>query len=167
MDLIFAFPGLIMALVIASILGPSLTNAMIAIGIVIIPTFARTARAPVLFVKELEYVQAARCAGASNLRIVFRHIVPNIATPLIVQATITLSAAILIEASLSFLGLGTQPPTPSWGTMLGSGRRFLETAPWVAMFPGLAIMIAVLGFNLMGDGLRDYLDPQYRVQMKT
>jgi len=165
MDMVFAFPGLISALVIASILGPSLTNAMIAIGIVLIPVFARTARAPVLSVKELEYIQAARCAGANDFRIILRHVVPNIAAPLVVQATTTLSAAILIEASLSFLGLGTQPPTPSWGTMLGSGRRFLEMAPWVAIFPGLAIMITVLGFNLLGDALRDYLDPRYRTQM--
>jgi len=164
MDVVFAFPGLIMALVIASVLGPSLTNAMIAIGIVLIPVFARTGRAPVLAVKEMGYIQAARCIGAKHSRLILRHILPNIATPLVVQATITLSAAILIEASLSFLGLGTQPPTPSWGTMLGSGRRFLETAPWVAVFPGLAIMITVLGFNLLGDGLRDYLDPRYRFQ---
>jgi len=164
MDVVFAFPGLIMALVIASVLGPSLMNAMIAIGIVLIPVFVRTGRAPVLAVKEMEYIQAARCTGARQFWIVLKHILPNIATPLVVQATITLSAAILIEASLSFLGLGTQPPTPSWGTMLGSGRRFLETAPWVAIFPGMAIMITVLGFNLLGDGLRDYLDPRYRFQ---
>jgi peptide/nickel transport system permease protein len=165
MDIMFGFPGLILAILIAAVLGASLTNAMIAIGIIIIPIFARTARAPVLSVMEKEYIEAARVVGVSDLRLVIRHVLPNIMTPLIVQATLSFSAAMLDEAALSFLGLGAQPPTPSWGKMLGEGRPYMELAPWMVVFPGLAIMIAVLGFNLLGDGLRDYLDPRLRSQM--
>jgi peptide/nickel transport system permease protein len=161
-DVMFAFPSVILAIVIVGILGPSLTNAMIAIGIVYAPTFARVARGSTLAVAGLDYVMASRTIGARDARIIFRRILPNIAAPLIVQTTLALSTAILVEAALSFLGLGTQPPTPSWGTMLNTGRRYMELAPWVAIYPGVAIMIAVLGFNLAGDGLRDALDPRLR-----
>jgi peptide/nickel transport system permease protein len=161
-DILFAFPTIILAIAITGILGPSLTNATIAIGLVYAPVFARVMRGPVLSVVNDEYVQAARTMGASDGRIVLRHVFPNVTAPLIVQITLALSTAILAEAALSFLGLGTQPPTPSWGTMLGTGRKFLELSPWVAIFPGLAIMITVLAFNLLGDGLRDVLDPRLR-----
>ncbi len=161
-DILFAFPSIVLAITIVGILGPSLTNAMIAIGIVYSPTFARIARGSTLSVVNLDYITASKTIGSKNLRIIIRHILPNIAAPLIVQTTLALSTAILAEASLSFLGLGTQPPTPSWGTMLGTGRRYMELAPWVAIFPGVAIMIVVLGFNLAGDGLRDALDPRLR-----
>jgi peptide/nickel transport system permease protein len=159
---LFAFPSLLLAIAIAGILGASLTHAMLAIGIVFVPTFARLARGSVLTVVGLDYVGAARTLGARDWPIIRRHVLPNVAAPLIVQTTLALSGAILTEASLSFLGLGTQPPDPSWGTMLGAGRRYMETAPWVAVFPGVAITVTVLGFNLFGDGLRDYLDPRLR-----
>ena len=162
MDVMFAIPSLVLAIAITGILGPSLQNAMIAIGIVYTPTFARVARGPVLSVVQHDYVQAARAIGARDWRIIVRHVLPNVTAPIIVQTTLSLSTAILAEAVLSFLGLGTQPPEPSWGTMLGTGRKFMETAPWVAVFPGLAIMLAVLGFNLLGDGLRDALDPRLK-----
>ncbi|MCC6176570.1 MAG: ABC transporter permease [Chloroflexi bacterium] len=162
MDVMFAIPSLVLAIAITGILGPNLRNAMIAIGIVYTPTFARVARGPVLSVVQHEYVQAARTVGARDWRIIFRHVLPNVTAPIIVQTTLSLSTAILAEAVLSFLGLGTQPPEPSWGTMLGTGRKFMETAPWIAVFPGVAIMLAVLGFNLLGDGLRDALDPRLR-----
>ena len=161
-DTLFAFPSLLLAMAIAGVLGPSLTNTMIAIGVVYAPTYARLARGSVLSAKATQYVEAARALGASDLRIMARHVLPNIVAPLIVQTSLSLSTAILTEASLSFLGLGTQPPAPSWGTMLGAGRRYMETAPWVAVFPGLAITFTVLGFNLLGDGLRDVLDPRLR-----
>ncbi|MBA2519927.1 MAG: ABC transporter permease [Chloroflexia bacterium] len=161
-DILFAFPTIVLAIAITGILGPSLTNATIAIGLVYAPVFARVMRGPVLSVVHLEYVQAARTMGASDGRIVWRHVFPNVTAPLIVQITLALSTAILAEAALSFLGLGTQPPTPSWGTMLGTGRKFLELSPWVAIFPGVAIMLTVLAFNLLGDGLRDVLDPRLR-----
>jgi ABC-type dipeptide/oligopeptide/nickel transport system permease subunit len=161
-DIMFAFPTLLLAITIVGVLGPSLTNTMIAIGIVYAPTFARIARASTLGVANLDYIMASRTVGAGSQRIITRHVLPNIAAPLIVQTTLALSTAILIEATLSFLGLGTQPPMPSWGTMLGTGRRYMELAPWVAIYPGLAIMITVLGFNLAGDGLRDALDPRLR-----
>jgi peptide/nickel transport system permease protein len=162
MDVIFAFPSIVLAIAITGLLGPSLTNAMIAIGIVYVPQFARVARGPTLSVVEHEYVQAARAVGAGELRIIARHVLPNVLAPILVQVTLALSTAILAEGTLSFLGLGTQPPDPSWGTMLSTGRKFMETAPWVAVFPGIAIMLAVLGFNLAGDGLRDILDPELR-----
>ncbi len=151
MDVMFSIPSLVLAIAITGILGPNLRNAMIAIGIVYTPTFARVARGPVLAVIQNEYIAA-----------IFRHVLPNVTAPIIVQTTLSLSTAILAEAVLSFLGLGTQPPEPSWGTMLGTGRKFMETAPWVAIFPGFAIMLAVLGFNLLGDGLRDALDPRLK-----
>jgi len=161
-DVMFAFPSIILAIAIVGIFGPSLTNAMIAIGIVYSPTFARIARGSTLSVANLDYIMASRTVGAKHARIIWKHVLPNVAAPLIVQATLALSTAILLEAALSFLGLGTQPPTPSWGTMLGTGRRYMELAPWTAIYPGLAIMITVLGFNLAGDGLRDALDPRLR-----
>jgi peptide/nickel transport system permease protein len=161
-DVMFAFPTTILAIAIVGILGPSLTNAMLAIGLVYAPTFARIARGSTLSVVNLDYVMASRTIGARHSRIIWKHVLPNVAAPLIVQTTLALSTAILAEATLSFLGLGTQPPTPSWGTMLGTGRRYMELAPWVAIYPGLAIMFTVLGFNLAGDGLRDALDPRLR-----
>jgi peptide/nickel transport system permease protein len=162
MEVLMAFPVLVLQIAVAGLLGPSLTNAMIAIGFASLPAFARVARGPTLSVVEHDYVHAARLVGASDFRIITRHLMPNISAPIIVQASLALSAAILAEAALSFLGLGTQPPDPSWGTMLSDGRAFMEIAPWVAVFPGLAIFVAVLGFNLAGDGLRDILDPELR-----
>lgn len=161
-DVLFAFPGLVLAIVIAGLLGPSRTNAMIAIGIVYAPAFARVIRGSVLSVMAESYVEAARVVGASDLRIMARHLLPNILAPIIVMTTVYLSTAILSEASLSFLGLGSQPPEPSWGGMLNAARRFMELAPWLAIFPGCAIMLVVLGFNFLGDGLRDVLDPRLR-----
>jgi peptide/nickel transport system permease protein len=161
-DIMFAFPGLVLAIVIAGLLGPSRTNAMIAIGVVYAPAFARVVRGSALSVMSLPYVEAARSLGISDLRIVVRHLLPNILAPLIVLTTVYLSTAILTEAALSFLGLGTQPPEPSWGGMLNASRSYMERAPWLAVAPGLAIMIVVLGFNFLGDGLRDVLDPQLR-----
>ncbi|MGH2359771.1 MAG: ABC transporter permease [bacterium] len=162
MDVLFAFPAILLAIGIMAMLGPSITNAMIAIGIVYAPSFARLSRASVLSLKEMEFVEAARALGLSDLRIIARHIAPNLLAPVIVQTTFNLSTAILTEASLSFLGLGTPPPAPSWGSMLSTSRRYVELSPWPAIFPGLAIMIVVLGFNLLGDGLRDVLDPRLR-----
>ncbi len=162
MDVLFAFPAILLAIAIMAMLGPGIMNAMIAIGIVYAPSFARLARASVLSLKEKEFIEAARALGVSNLRIILRHITPNMVAPVIVQTTFNLSTAILTEASLSFLGLGTPPPNPSWGSMLSASRRYVELDPWPAIFPGLAIMILVLGFNLLGDGLRDVLDPRLR-----
>ena len=161
-DIMFAFPGLVLAIVIAGLLGPSRTNAMIAIGVVYAPAFARVVRGSTLSVLGLPFVEAARSLGISDLRIVIRHLLPNILAPLIVLTTVYLSTAILTEAALSFLGLGTQPPEPAWGGMLNASRSYMERAPWLAIAPGLAIMIVVLGFNFLGDGLRDILDPQLR-----
>jgi peptide/nickel transport system permease protein len=161
-DILFAFPGLVLAIVIAGLLGPSRTNAMIAIGIVYAPAFARVVRGSALGVLSLPYVEAARSLGISDIRIILRHLLPNIMAPLIVLTTVYLSTAILTEAALSFLGLGTQPPEPSWGSMLNAARSYMERAPWLAISPGLAIMVVVLGFNFLGDGLRDILDPQLR-----
>ncbi len=160
MDIVFAFPTLVLAIVITGLLGPSLTNAMLAIGIVYSPTFARVARSSVLSVKTELYIEAARVVGGKERHIVMRHVLPNILAPLIVLTTLSFSLAILAEASLSFLGLGTQPPDAAWGLMLSQGRKFVEVAPWLAIFPGLAIMITVLAFNFLGDGLRDALDPR-------
>jgi len=162
MDVFFSFPALLLAIGVAAMLGPGLNNAIIAIAVVYSPVFGRVVRGPVLVERGKEYVEAARVIGGSAPRVVLRHIFPNVLSPLIVQATITLSQAILTEAYLSFLGLGTQPPFPSWGTMLQEGRTFLETAPWMSIFPGLAIMLTVLAFNLLGDGIRDVLDPRSR-----
>jgi peptide/nickel transport system permease protein len=162
MDIVFAFPAILLAIAIMAVLGTSLFNLVIAIGIVYTPQFARVARAAALGVRGLEFVDAARALGLGNTRIVWRHIIPNVLAPVTVQISLSLSLAILSESALSFLGLGTQPPTPSWGNMLSEGRQFLELAPWNAVFPGLAIMVVVLGFNLLGDGLRDLLDPRLR-----
>jgi peptide/nickel transport system permease protein len=162
MDVLFSFPTLVLAIAVAAMLGPGLDNAVLAIAVVYAPFFGRVARGPVIVEREKDHVLAARGLGAGPFRIVFRHILPNVSAPLIVQASVSLAFAILTEASLSYLGLGTQPPAPSWGTMLNEGRTYLETAPWMSVFPGLAIMLAVLGFNLVGDGLRELLDPQLR-----
>ncbi len=159
-DLMFALPGLVLAIVIAGMLGPNRRNAMIAIGIVIAPAFARVVRGAVLEVMGFPFVESARALGSSHVRVMARHVIPNIAAPLIVLVTVYLSTAILSEAALSFLGLGTQPPEASWGGMLNSARSYLDIAPWLSIFPGLAIMIVVLGFNFLGDGLRDILDPR-------
>ncbi|MEP7199547.1 MAG: ABC transporter permease [Chloroflexota bacterium] len=161
-DIVFAFPTIILIIAIAGVLGPSITTAMLAIGIVYAPTFARIARGPTLSVMQQQYVEGARAIGAGHARIMWRYVLPNIAAPVIVQATLSFSTAILAEATLSFLGLGTQPPEASWGTMLSSGRRYLELAPWVAIWPGVAIALAVLGLNMLGDALRDALDPRLR-----
>jgi peptide/nickel transport system permease protein len=162
MDTLITFPDIVLAIAILAILGPSILNAMIAIGIVYIPIFARTARAPTMGETNREYVEAARALGASVFRIVFRHVAPNILSIVIVRITVSFSYAILAEAALSFLGLSASPPTPTWGRMLNEGRGFMEIAPYVAIFPGLAIAITVLGFNLLGDGLRDLFDPRQR-----
>ena len=162
MDVTFAFPFIILAIVITGVLGPSLSNAMIAIAIVYTPRFARIVRGPILAVMQEDYITACRAIGAPHVRTMLRHVLPNVLSPLIVQTTLTVSTAILSEAALSFLGLGAQPPTPSWGSMLQTGRNYMVRSPWVAVFPGLAIVVIVLGFNLLGDGLRDVLDPRLR-----
>jgi len=160
MDLLLSFPSILLALVVITVLGPDLKNTMIAIGITYIPVFTRIVRGSVLSIKENEFVQAGQALGASDLRLISRHITPNIMAPVIVQASLALAGAILTEASLSFLGLGIQPPAPSWGSMLSESRRYMELAPWTIIFPALAIMITVISFNLLGDGLRDVLDPK-------
>jgi peptide/nickel transport system permease protein len=159
-DAMLAIPFLILAIALAAFLGPSLTNAMIAIGITQMPIFARLTRGQVLSVKHEDYVEAARAVGNPQYRIVLRHIFPNIVPPLLVQATLATAAAIIAEASLSFLGLGQQPPNPSWGSMLNVAKNFMAQAPWMAIWPGLAIFSLVLSLNLFGDGLRDALDPR-------
>ncbi|CAG1009965.1 Glutathione transport system permease protein GsiD [Anaerolineae bacterium] len=164
MDVFFALPALLMALVIVSILGPGINTTVLAIAIVYTPIFARVARGPVLSVKEMEFVLASRCLGTSDARIIARHILPNTLAPLIVQVSLALSWSLLTEAGLSFLGLGTQPPTPSWGVMLSESRGIAEMAPWLMLFPAVAIVLGVLSFNLLGDGLRDVLDPRLRGQ---
>jgi peptide/nickel transport system permease protein len=161
-EVILSFPTLVLALGITAVLGPNLMNALFAIGIVFVPHFARLIRGQVLSVKENEYVTAARALGAPDRRVMAWHILPNCLAPLLVQSSFSVSFAILAEAALSFLGLGTQPPTPSWGIMLSMGRGYLEQAPWLGAFPGLAIFVTVLGFNLLGDGLRDALDPRLK-----
>ncbi len=163
-DILFAFPGLILAIVITGLLGPSSRNAMIAIGVIYTPAFARVIRGSVLSVQNEAYIDAARVVGATNGRLVRQHIIPNIMAPMIVLVTVYLSSAILAEASLSFLGLGSQPPEPSWGGMLNAARTYMEINPWMAIAPGLAIMLVVLGLNFLGDGLRDVLDPRLRVR---
>jgi peptide/nickel transport system permease protein len=161
-DIMFAFPGLVLAIVIAGLLGASRTNAMIAIGLIYAPAFARVIRGSVLSIMSEPYVEAGRVVGATNGRLVRQYVLPNIFAPLIVMISVYLSSAILAEAALSFLGLGTQPPEPAWGGMLNLARTYMEISPWMAIFPGLAIMIVVLGFNFLGDGLRDILDPRLR-----
>ena len=162
MDLIFAFPAILLALSISAALGPGDSNTILAISIVYLPIFARVARGSVLQIKEMEFIEASRSLGASRTRLILQHIVPNSLTPTIVQVSLALSWAILTEASLSFLGLGTMPPAPSWGLMLSDSRKLMELAPWMALAPGFAIMGGILGFNLLGDGLRDILDPRLR-----
>jgi peptide/nickel transport system permease protein len=159
-DAMLAIPFLILAIALAAFLGPSLGNAMIAIGITATPIFVRLSRGQVLSARAEDYVEAARAVGNPPARILMRHILPNIAPPVLVQATLAIAAAIIAEASLSFLGLGQQPPSPSWGSMLNVAQRFLTQAPWMALFPGLAIFLTVLAFNLFGDALRDALDPR-------
>ena len=162
MDVIFAFPAVLLAIAIMAVAGTAVWTVIVAIGVVYTPQFARVSRAGVLATRGLEYVEAAAAMGAGARRILLRHILPNISAPLIVQTSLSLSLAILTESALSFLGLGTQPPTPSWGNMLAESRRFMAMAPWTAVFPGATIAMAVLGFNLLGDGLRDLLDPRLR-----
>jgi peptide/nickel transport system permease protein len=159
MDVLFSFPALLLAIAVAAMLGPGVRNAALAIAVVYTPLFARVIRGPVISERHRDYVQAARVIGASHPAIIYRHILPNVVSPIIIQASAALSTAILLEAALSYIGLGTQPPAPSWGTMLSEGRTFLETAPWMSIFPGLAIALTVLAFNLLGDGLRDAFDP--------
>lgn len=158
MDVMLAFPGILLALAIVAVLGSSTTNTIIAVSIFAVPSFARIVRGSVLGVKKLEYIEAIRAMGARDSRIIIRHILPNVMSPVIVQATLYVATAIVIAASLSFLGMGTQPPTPEWGTMLASGREFLRQAPHLTMYPGIMILIVVLGINLIGDGLRDALE---------
>jgi peptide/nickel transport system permease protein len=159
-DAMLACPFLILAIALAAFLGPSLSNAMIAIGLTAMPAFVRLTRGQVLAVKTEDYIEAARAVGNPPWRIALRHILPNILPPLLIQAVLTIASAILAEASLSFLGLGLQPPTPSWGSMLNSAQRFLANSPWMAFWPGLAIFVTVLSFNLLGDSLRDAFDPR-------
>lgn len=161
-DILFAIPSLVLAILIAGLLGPSRTNAMIAIGIVFAPSFARVIRGSALTVLAQPYVEASRALGVPDLRIISRHVLRNIVSPIIVLTTIYLSSAVLTEAALSFLGLGVQPPEPSWGSMLFEAMPYMQIAPWLAVFPGLGIMVVVLGLNFLGDGLRDVLDPRVR-----
>lgn len=162
MDVLLAFPYLLLAIAIVSALGPGLANTILAVGIWATPAIARVVRGSVISVKEQEYVQAARAIGASTSRIIVRHVLPNCISVVVVYSALYMASAILLEAALSFLGLGVQPPTPSWGLMVSTGRDYLVIAPHIATFPGLAIAFAVLGFNLLGDGLRDALDPKIR-----
>jgi ABC-type dipeptide/oligopeptide/nickel transport system permease subunit len=162
MDILFAFPSILLALFIVSALGPSLTNTMIAIGIVNIPVFTRTVRASVISVKSMEYITSAESIGLTPFKIIFKHVTPNILAPFTVQATLALSGAILTEASMSFLGLGIQPPNPSWGSMLSESRRFMELAPWLTIAPAVFIILTILSFNILGDSLRDVLDPKFK-----
>lgn len=161
-DVMLAFPGILLAIVLVSALGVGLENVMIAVGIVSIPTYARIVRGSALALKETEYVQAAKAAGAGDLVIIFRHVLPNCMAPVIVQSSLQVGSAILWAAGLGFLGLGAQPPQPEWGTILSRGRQYLLVAPHITTFTGLSIMLVVLGFNLLGDGLRDALDPRLK-----
>jgi ABC-type dipeptide/oligopeptide/nickel transport system permease subunit len=160
MDVLLAFPSILLAIAVVAALGPSLGNVMIAVGVRSIPSFARLSRSMVLSLKELEFVQGAAALGASHARVLFRHILPNSVSPLLVFSSMQVATAILLAAILSFLGLGVQPPTPEWGKMVSDGRAYLMEAPHVSLFPGLAIFVAVMGFNCLGDGLRDALDPR-------
>jgi ABC-type dipeptide/oligopeptide/nickel transport system permease subunit len=162
-DALLAFPSLVLAIAITAVLGPNLQNAMLAIGIVNIPSFARLVRGQVLSIGPMEYIQAARTLGATDARILTWHVLPNTLGPIVVLASLRLAFAVLAEASLSFLGLGAQPPIPTWGSMLNFGRSYLEQQPWVSFFPGMAIFLTVLGFSVIGDGLRDTLDPRMKV----
>ncbi|WP_096437518.1 nickel/cobalt ABC transporter permease [Alteribacter populi] len=162
MDVLLAFPGILLALAIVTVLGGSLQNVIIAVGIFSVPVFARIVRGSTLAVRKLEYVDAVRALGATDMRIIFRHVLPNILSPIIVQATLRMATAILTASGLSFLGLGAQPPMPEWGAMLSAGRNYMWDSPHIALFPGLAIVIVVLAFNIFGDGLRDALDPKLK-----
>jgi len=161
-DISWAFPTVLFALFLIAVLGPSLTNVMVSVGLGYWGGYARVVRGQVLSLREWEFITAAHAIGASDLRIMFRHIMPNIVAPVIIMSTLMMADAILIEATLSFLGMGAQPPTPSWGSILSAGRSHMRLAPWETIFPGIAIMLTVLGFNLLGDGLRDALDPRLR-----
>jgi peptide/nickel transport system permease protein len=162
MELLFSFPAILLAIVLMASLGTSILNAMIAIGIIFIPGFARLARATTIEAMQQQYIEAARAIGMSHLRILVREILPNVVTPLLVEAAVAFAYAVLLESALSFLGLGAQPPDPSWGNMLNTGRGFMAQAPWLSIVPGMALFLCVLGFNLLGDGLRDMLDPHLR-----
>ncbi len=161
-DIMLAFPGILLALAIVAVLGPSLLNLMVAVGIAAVPSYTRLVRGAVLATKEQAYVEAARAIGVSDRAIMFRHILPNVLAPVIVLATLGIGGAILVGAALSFLGLGAKPPTPEWGAMLSQGRNYLSIAWWITLFPGLAIMVTVLSINMLGDGLRDALDPRLK-----
>lgn len=162
MDALSAFPTVLLALLLAAVFRPNLTTAMVAVGLASVPTFTRLTRAGVLSIKNLDYVDGARALGANEARILARHILPNLASPIIVQATFAFGIAILAEAALSYLGIGTQPPNPSWGVMLRDAQTFIYSSPWPTVFPGVVIAITVLGLNLLGDGLRDRFDPRGR-----
>lgn len=162
MDIFLAVPSILLAIAIVSALGPSIINLMLAISISSVPSYARIVRASVLSIRDQEFIEAAKAIGASNTRIIFRHIIPNSLAPVIVQATLGVASAILSTAGLSFIGLGIQPPAPEWGSMLSGGRQYLRYAWWVTTFPGVAIMITILSLNLLGDGLRDALDPRLK-----
>ena len=161
-DILLAFPGFLLALAAVSILGTGITNVMIAVGIGLVPSFARVVRSSTLTVREMDYVEAARVVGVGNVRIMYKHILPNVFAPILVLGTVGIAGAILTGAALSFLGMGAQPPTPEWGLMISEGRRFLRIAWWISTFPGIAIMISVISINLIGDALRDVLDPRLR-----
>lgn len=161
-DIMLAFPSILLAIAIVAILGPSLQNALIAIAIINIPIFGRLVRSKVISIREEEYILAARAQGMKNGRILFHHVLPNSTAPIIVQATLGFGTAILEAAALGFLGLGAQPPTPEWGRMLSDSRQYIQSAPWTVLFPGISIMLVVLGFNMIGDGLRDALDPKMK-----
>ncbi|HIQ05669.1 MAG TPA: ABC transporter permease [Anaerolineae bacterium] len=164
MDVLLAFPAILLAIAIVAVRGPGLTNTMIAVSVVGVPGYSRVVRSMVLSIRERDYIEAARMVGVSDLRIMFRHILPNSLSPIIVQATLGVGGAILFAAALGFLGLGAQPPSPEWGAMIGDGIPFLRQSPHMVFFPGIAIMLTVLGFNLLGDGLRDALDPQMEIR---
>ncbi|GEN44536.1 ABC transporter permease [Alkalibacillus haloalkaliphilus] len=161
-DAMLSIPALVLALALAAVLGAGLTNAMIAIGLVLTPNFVRLIRGEVLAHREKEYVEAGKASGISDFSIILKHILPNTIAPIMVQATLAIAAAIIVEASLSYLGLGTQPPNPSWGSMLATGQGYLDSAPWIALFPGALIFITVISINLFGDGIRDMLDPKMK-----
>ena len=162
MDVIFAFPSLLLAIALIAVTGPSMRNIIFVVAVIRIPRFARILRASVLSLKQKEFVEAARALSKSDIGIMWQHILPNCIAPLTVEASLSVATAIITESALSFLGLGVRPPTPSWGQMIADGRSELFTAPWIVIFPGLAIMLTVLGYNLLGDGLRDALDPKLR-----
>jgi peptide/nickel transport system permease protein len=164
MDALMSFPAILLAVAITAALGPSATNVVIAIAVVYAPRTARIVRASTLVLREMDFITGARAAGATDLRILLRHLLPNCLGPLIVQLTFVFAYAVLAEAALSFLGMGPPPPAPSWGNVISDGRDYLREAPWICLFPGIAISITVLGLNLLGDGLRDLLDPRMKIQ---